>query len=74
VAEEVSMSPQIKEYTIKQIERMIHMAEILYSESSIAREHIIACLNDRKIEIKEGKWDEPEHMKPVIIDGKSHYC
>jgi len=50
------MTPKEKETIIKNINVTISWARWQFSEGSA--EHIIACLNDRKIEIERGEWDD----------------
>jgi hypothetical protein len=52
------VSPKEKEIIIEDIDRMIGTARTYWNSSSQSREHIVACLMDRKIEIRQGEWDD----------------
>ena len=52
------MSPEEKEQVIEDLRRLVESARILYRKGSESREHAIACLQDRIIEIKQGRWDD----------------
>ena len=54
------MTPEEKEIVIKDLQRLIESARILYRKGSESREHAEGCLGDRQIEIKRGEWDEKD--------------
>jgi hypothetical protein len=50
--------PEEKEIIAEDILRIIGVVRTLFREDSLSREHMVACLNDRKIEIQRGEYDD----------------
>ena len=50
------MTPEEKDIVYGDIEYIMAYAKGLHDKNS--RDHITACLDDRKIEIQRGEWDD----------------
>jgi hypothetical protein len=51
------MTPEEKDIVLEDIKSIVGVVDTLFSKKSESWEHLTACLNDRKIEIERGEWD-----------------
>jgi hypothetical protein len=52
------ISPEDKEILREDITRIMQVVKTLFRKDSLSREHMIACLFDRKIDIIRGEYDD----------------